>query len=121
MEQVACPASWRHPDVHLGILLTSPWYKHLAVVLDAICEGTHAYFRGRGARFVLLPLTTGSVSSPMGRGSDSTPVRVKLKGQPSYLADSMQFGLELGVRMFGTPVYYIMPSYRGEPVDDRHL
>lgn len=53
-----------------------------------------------------LPVTTGSISSPMGRGSDSLPVKVKLEGVETYLADSMQFLLEYGCRLTNKGVYY---------------
>ena len=68
-----------------------------------------------------LPVTTGSISSPMGRGSDSLPVKVNLEGIDTYLADSMQFLLEYGCRLNEKGVYYVMPSFRGEKADERHL
>lgn len=68
-----------------------------------------------------LPITTNSISSPMGLGSDSLPVKVELHGIDTYLSDSMQFLLEYGCRLFDKGVYYIMPSFRGEAVDERHL
>ena len=33
----------------------------------------------------------------------------------------MQFMLEYGCRMFKEGCYYIMPSFRGEEADERHL
>ena len=68
-----------------------------------------------------LPITTGSISSPMGLGSDSIPVKIQLGGRDTYLADSMQFALEYGCRFFENGVWYIMPSFRGESEDKRHL
>ena len=68
-----------------------------------------------------LPVTTGSISSPMGRGSDSLTVRINLEGIDTYLADSMQFLLEYGCRLNLKGVYYVMPSFRGEKADERHL
>ena len=44
-----------------------------------------------------------------------------LEGQDTYLADSMQFLLEYGCRIFENGCYYIMPSFRGEKADERHL
>ena len=70
---------------------------------------------------MFLPVTTGSISSPMGRGSDSTPVKVNIQGVDTYLADSMQFLLEYGCRFNPKGVYYLMPSFRGELADERHL
>ena len=115
------PSSWRRPESHLETLLTSPWYRSLAVLIDEIVDASHTYFRGRGARCPMLPLTTGAVSSPMGLGSDSSPVKIHLGGQPTYLADSMQFQLELAARLYQGEVYYVMPSFRSEPSDARHL
>lgn len=58
----------------------------------------------------------------MGLGSDSLPVKVKLRAHEIFLADSMQFSLEVGARLNnGSGAYYIMPTFRGEPVDERHL
>jgi asparaginyl-tRNA synthetase len=57
----------------------------------------------------------------MGLGSDSSPVLVDLAGVPTYLADSMQFMLEYGCRLSEEGCYYVMPSFRGEDADDRHL
>nr|WP_281400974.1 amino acid--tRNA ligase-related protein [Amycolatopsis umgeniensis] len=57
----------------------------------------------------------------MGRGSDSSPVRIRLEGVDTYLADSMQFLLEFSCRLSDGPVYYVMPSFRGEAADDTHL
>lgn len=69
----------------------------------------------------LMPVTTGAVTSPMGLGSDSLPVSVELHGQRTFLADSMQFHLEMLLRLHPQGVYYIMPTFRGEASDERHL
>lgn len=115
------PESWRRPQDHLDTLLTSPWYRSLAIIIDEVVDASHTYFRGLGARCPTLPVTTGAVSSPMGLGCDSTPVEVRLGGQHVYLADSMQFHLELAARLYTGDVYYVMPSFRAEPCDARHL
>lgn len=39
----------------------------------------------------------------------------------TFLADSMQFFLEYSCRFGGPGAYYVMPSFRGEPTDARHL
>jgi aspartyl/asparaginyl-tRNA synthetase len=57
----------------------------------------------------------------MGLGSDSSPVKIQLNNHDIYLADSMQFCLEIGARLNKRGAYYIMPSFRGENVDERHL
>jgi len=80
-----------------------------------------AFYRSEGMLSVFAPVTTGSISSPMGLGSDSVPVQAEIAGRPVYLADSMQFSLELAMRVMDCSAYYIMPSFRGEQADARHL
>lgn len=79
------------------------------------------FYSQRGMRWLSAPVTTGTISSPMGLGSDSKPVKINLDGRETYLADSMQFLLEYGCRFFGQGCWYIMPTFRGEDVDKRHL
>ncbi|MFJ4706773.1 asparagine synthetase A [Streptomyces anulatus] len=102
-------------------ILEDPWFSTLVEVQDLITFETAVFWRGRGVRNVHLPVTTGSVSSPMGLGSDSLPVEVELFGARTFLADSMQFLLEYGCRLAEHGTYYLMPSFRGEPADDTHL
>ena len=90
-------------------------------VLGQTCISANKFFVSEGAQPALMPLTTGSISSPMGLGSDSLPVAIQMNGEKTYLADSMQFYLELAVRMGGAPAFYIMPSFRDEEADERHL
>jgi len=80
-----------------------------------------SFWRSRGVKAAYLPLTTGSISSPMGPGSDSTPVGVEVEGVLTYLADSMQFLLEYSCRLSPDGAYYVMPSFRGEAADPTHL
>ncbi|WP_123995712.1 asparagine synthetase A [Streptomyces sp. Ag109_G2-6] len=101
--------------------LENPWYRMIARLQDEVSRATVDFWADRGAQTIHLPLTTGSISSPMGLGSDSLPVQVELGGTPTYLADSMQFMLEYGCRLTGTDTYYIMPSFRGEQPDTSHL
>ncbi|WNV85795.1 amino acid--tRNA ligase-related protein [Umezawaea sp. Da 62-37] len=102
-------------------VLDDPWYRCLVAVQDLVSYETAVFWRARGVRCVHLPITTNSVSSPMGLGSDSLPVRVDLFGVPTYLADSMQFMLEYGCRLAPGGCYYLMPSFRGEAADETHL
>lgn len=115
------PESWREPRDHLGRLLDSEWYFHLLALFSECNFSTHDFFRARGAQIAFAPVTTGSVSSPMGFGSDSIPVIANISDHTVYLADSMQFALEIALRVTGRPAYYILPSFRGEISDDRHL
>lgn len=115
------PASWRQPQNHLHHLLESPWYRLLLRVNTALHRATHKFFDGLDYSYLHVPVTTMSISSPMGLGSDSRPVRAVIEGRPVYLADSLQFLLELGCRVNDKPVYYISSSFRGEDVDKTHL
>jgi len=115
------PNAWSDTSVHLARLFDDPWYRNLLVILDALEETTRNFFRARAFRAVLLPVTTGAVSSPIASGSDSLPLIARIGCNTSYLADSQQFLLELTARILNTGVYYIMPSFRGDPVDTRHL
>ncbi len=115
------PGTWRTPDRHLQALLCAPWYRTLLSLVDTVVHASHGFFRSEGAIAAATPVTTASISSPMGPGSDSIPVQADIAGRPVYLADSMQFALELALRVAGRPAYYIMPSFRGERSDDRHL
>lgn len=80
-----------------------------------------SFYRDKDIHWLSAPVTTGTISSPMGLGSDSLPVEIYLDGRKTYLADSMQFLLEYGCRLFKNGCWYIMPTFRGEDVDKRHL
>lgn len=114
-------AIWREPHGYHLELLRNPWYRTVAALQNSVSELTADFWRGRAGKTLHLPVTTGSISSPMGRGSDSLPVRVDLMGGETYLADSMQFMLELGCRLTGDDTYYVMPCFRGEDADATHL
>ncbi|WP_198028894.1 amino acid--tRNA ligase-related protein [Actinoplanes sp. N902-109] len=102
-------------------ILDQPFYRLLVDLQDLISFETARFWRSRGVKSIHLPVTTGSISSPMGLGSDSLPVQVTIAGLPVYLADSMQFLLEYGCRLTPQGCYYIMPSFRGEQSDATHL
>jgi asparaginyl-tRNA synthetase len=102
-------------------VLADPWYRTLVALQDGLSFATATFWRGRGLRTLHLPVTTSAVSSPMGLGSDSSPVAVDLFGVRTYLADSMQFMLEYGCRLSAEGAYYVMPSFRGEDADATHL
>ncbi len=115
------PKSWENPSTHYLIALQHPWYKLLTRLQSEFYLATIQFYRKKGLPFFLLPITTGSISSPMGLGSDSSPVKVKIGGNETYLADSMQFFLEYACRINKKGAYYIAPSFRGERADKRHL
>lgn len=102
-------------------VLEHPWYHAVACLQDIFTVITTQFWSTRGVRNLHLPVTTSAVSSPMGRGSDSTPIQIQLDGIATHLADSMQFALEYGCRLSERGCWYIMPSFRGEPADETHL
>lgn len=111
---------WADPRRFLR-LVDDPWFRLVVALQDRVSVATTGFWSARGLRTMHLPVTTHAVSSPMGLGSDSLPVRVDLFGVPTYLADSMQFMLEYGCRLWPSGVYYVMPSFRGEAADPTHL
>jgi len=102
-------------------VLEDPWFTLLVQLQDAVTVSTIRFWTARGLKTVHLPVTTGAVSSPMGLGSDSLPVRARILDVDTYLADSMQFMLEYACRLSPAGAYYLMPSFRGEENDDTHL
>ena len=90
------PNFWQKEQTYYLEVLKHPWYKQLIKLQNLLTEETVAFYKTKGIITLHLPVTTGSISSPIGRGSDSTPVKVNLCGVDTYLADSMQFLLEYG-------------------------
>ncbi|XP_074552015.1 uncharacterized protein LOC141809095 [Halichoeres trimaculatus] len=124
MTQCRPPHSWKDPQSHSTFAIKSQWYRNLFQIQNTLFHSTVEYFHNTCQfSYALTPLTTDTISSPMGLGSDSEPVSVNLLGQEIYLADSMQFVLEYFLRfqenLPGT--YYISPSFRGEDPDSTHL
>lgn len=120
----SAPRSWEDPHAHSTLAIKSQWYRNLFQIQNTLFHSTVEYFHSSCQySYALTPLTTDTISSPMGLGSDSEPVSVDLLGQDIYLADSMQFVLEYFLRfqddLPGT--YYISPSFRGEDPDPTHL
>lgn len=120
-QKILPPKSWKDGKDHYKSALESTWYKNLAIIQDEVIFSTFRFFRDRGMKSVTLPVTTGAITSPMVLGSDSLPVKVELEGMETYLADSMQFYLEYMLRYLHEGVFYIMPCFRGELADKRHL
>ena len=120
-EKIKAPQSYLKPVNHLDELLNSGWYQILNCLFASIYVATQEFYKKKNIQPSLFPITTGSISSPMGLGSDSKPISVKIKKQKVYLADSMQFCLEIGARLNELGAYYIMPTFRGEDTDARHL
>ncbi|KAJ0303208.1 hypothetical protein COL516b_006721 [Colletotrichum fioriniae] len=119
------PRIWNFNDEFCLAALKSEWYKSLFAIQSTFFHASIDFFRGPqyDYRYLLVPLTTSSISSPMGLGSDSQPVSIELHGETTYLADSQQFLLEYALRydddVPGT--YYVGTSCRGEDHDSTHL
>lgn len=113
--------SWRQPDSFFTAVLRSPWYRTIGVLIAEIHAATHRFYAERSFSSIPLPITCHSVSSPFGLGSDSLPVSVELFDTSLFLADSMQFHLEYLLRQGFEGLYYLMPTFRGEDPDARHL
>lgn len=115
------PKSWNNQKEHFMTIIDDEWYHILTKLQNTLTVATYEFYSQRGYITLHLPIITGSISSPMGRGSDSLPVKINLFGIETYLADSMQFMLEYGCRLNPRGCYYLMPSFRGENADERHL
>jgi asparaginyl-tRNA synthetase len=118
---ILAPRSWAVDRIHFEAALSHPWYHLVSNLFADLADMSVDFYRGRGYKPVLMPITCSSISSPMGLGSDSLPVEVELFGQKTFLADSLQFQLEFMLRHSYKGVYYIMPSFRGEACDATHL
>lgn len=121
MREIQPSKSWKEMDTHFLKALNNEWYVSIAEIENLIQKYTMLFYEKKGIKTMYLPVTCGSISSPMGLGSDSLPVKVKMHGIDTYLCDSMQFYLEYGTRLYKNGAYYIMPSFRGENEDNRHL
>jgi len=123
MPLIQPPKTWKNPREHSLKTITSPWYRTLFALQNNIFHETVKYFQNLGYSFMLTPVTTDTISSPMGLGSDSLPVKANIVGDDVYLADSMQFLLEYGLRLKDNlpGTYYVSSSFRGEDPDWCHL
>lgn len=118
------PRSWEDPESHSMLAINNQWYRNMFQIQNTFFHSTVEYFHSSCQySYALTPITSDTISSPMGLGSDSEPVSVNLLGQDVYLADSMQFVLEYFLRFQENlpGVYYISPSFRGEDPDATHL
>lgn len=120
-EKVVPPKTWGYPDLQFTSAMSDPWYNLIMLLSGEICYTTQDFFRNRNYIPALMPITSEAVTSPMGLGSDSLPVSINLFDRTTYLADSMQFHLEYLLRQHPQGVFYIMPTFRGEDSDARHL
>ncbi|OCL12796.1 putative L-asparaginase [Glonium stellatum] len=118
------PKSWKHPESHALAVLESPWYTAMFRMQSTMYhEAIDLFNNGLGYEYTVVPVTSSSVSSPMGLGSDSDPVAITLDGLSTHLADSQQFALEYALRLQEglKGAYYVGTSCRGEDTDAMHL
>ena len=124
LAKISPPKSFHDPVLHSTRTMANEWYRGLFQVQNTLFHETVNYFSGKmGYKYALTPVTTDCISSPMGLGSDSDPVQIRLFDRDVYLADSMQFTLEYFLRMEDNlpGTYYISSSFRGEDPDATHL
>lgn len=106
---------------HINNLIDNDYYVNLILLRNCIELACDKYFQKKKAPKIDLYLISREVSSPIGKGSDSLPLSIKLENKKTYLVDSAQFGMEPLVQKKFNLVYCYLPSFRGEDPDDRHL
>lgn len=111
----------RNIHIHIGRVSSEEYYKQLIIVRDIISSACDEFFREHHAPKVDLYMLSQSISSPMGKGSDSKPVSINFINQSANLVDSAQFGMEPLVINSFPMVYCYLPSFRGEDPDNYHL
>jgi len=110
------------PAKHYLHLTNKAYYKALLILRHYIKLSTDDYFSNVvGAKNIDLFMLTPSISSPMGPGSDSEPIEIRLGKHNTNLVDSSQFGFEPLILNGLERVYCYLPSMRGEDPDPRHL
>ncbi|MEK7518159.1 MAG: amino acid--tRNA ligase-related protein [Patescibacteria group bacterium] len=107
--------------LHISTLASSPYYRNLVLLRNTVEAACDEYFQDLKAPKVDLYLIAKGISSPMSRGSDSSPIPLQLGSQSAFLVDSAQFGMEPLVCGQFNMVYCYLPSFRGENSDHRHL
>lgn len=110
-----------NPRIYFSQVQKSNYYWALIILRHYIKTISDFYFTALGAKNVDLFMMTNSVSSPVGPGSDSKPINIKLGKLHAYLTDSSQFGFEPLLSTKLDKVYCYLPSLRGEDPDNRHL
>lgn len=98
-------------------------YFYALLILRHYIKFTSDYYFGLklGAKNIDLFMMTPSVSSPVGPGSDSEPIKIKVGKLETFLVDSSQFGFEPLLLDNFDKVYCYLPSMRSENPDSRHL
>lgn len=111
-----------NPSVYYKDIALNNYFYALLTLRHYIKFASDYYFGLKlGAKNVDLFMMTPSVSSPMGPGSDSEPIKIKYGNLETFLVDSSQFGFEPLLLNNFDKVYCYLPSMRGEDPDSRHL
>ena len=110
------------PDTHYLELTKESYFKGLIVLRHYLKIISDYYFAVEcNAKNIDLFMITPSLSSPMGPGSNSSPIPIKFGKYDSFLTDSSQFGFEPLLLNNIDKVYCYLPSMRGEEPDSRHI
>ncbi|KAK2591332.1 hypothetical protein QQS21_010985 [Conoideocrella luteorostrata] len=118
------PKLWKDPSTFAAKSMQDSWYTAMFKLQSTLFHLSVDFFGQRmGYKYLVVPITTNSISSPMGLGSDSQPVSIELHGDKTYIADSQQFVLEYALRLEDglLGAYYVGTSARGEDHDATHL
>lgn len=67
--------SWKNINTHYLEVLKDPWYRLICDLENLISKYTYQFYFGKDMKTIHLPITTSTISSPMGLGSDSSPVK----------------------------------------------
>jgi asparaginyl-tRNA synthetase len=111
-----------NPKTHYKHITDKKYFHALTVLRHYIKAASDYYFGVKlNAKNIDLFMLTSSISSPMGPGSDSEPIRIKFGKYETCLVDSSQFGFEPLLMNGFSKVYCYLPSMRGEDSDKRHL
>lgn len=110
------------PKNHYLKLAKSNYYFALLILRHYLKVASDHFFGvEQKAKNIDLFMLTNSISSPIGPGSDSEAINVKLGKLNTYLTDSSQFGFEPLLLNKFKKVYCYLPSMRGEDCNKRHL
>ena len=103
--------TWTNRKTHTTKVLREDWYKATYRISCGFNVATTKFFTyEKGLSNVDTPLTTNSVSSPMGKGSDSQPVQVNFirAGHPLYFIEPfLLFYWTVSVPAVTTKYYFI--------------
>lgn len=111
-----------NPDNYYKDISSSNYFYALLLLRHYVKIASDYYFGFvAGAKNIDLFMMTPSISSPIGPGSDSEPIKIKFGKLETFLVDSSQFGFEPLLMNNFDKVYCYLPSMRGEDPDNRHL